>query len=159
MFQDAWNRAGRLPILWFREFHGSNMLQSFRGRSFVRMWGRFLSSKTKAALAGFSLRRSMSAFGTKRTSRSCVSHESILGRSMKWLAFSTNGFAFTGVLLALSYKARFGRSMKWLALSTNCLAFARLRHRGGDKARGDQSNKKYTRHRYLRSIPQTISWI
>ena len=60
---------------------------------------------------------------------------------MKWLAFSTNGFAFTGVLLALSYKARFGRSMKWLALSTNCLAFARLRHRGGDKARGDQSNK------------------
>ena len=60
---------------------------------------------------------------------------------MKWLTFSANGFAFTGVLLTLSYKARFGRSMKWLALSTNCLAFARLRHRGGDKARGDQSNK------------------
>ena len=60
---------------------------------------------------------------------------------MKWFALSTNRFAFAGLLLAFPYKAHFGRSMKWLALSTNCLAFARLRHRGGDKARGDQSNK------------------
>ena len=68
-------------------------------------------------------------------------HEAILGGSVKWFALSTNRFAFAGLLLAFPYKAHFGRSMKWLALSTNCLAFARLRHRGGDKARGDQSNK------------------
>jgi hypothetical protein len=41
---------------------------------------------------------------------------------VKWLALSTNRFAFAGLLLAFPYKARFGRPMKWLALSTNRLA-------------------------------------
>ena len=53
---------------------------------------------------------------------------------MKRLTFSTNRFAFAGLLFALSYEARFGRPMKWLALSTDRLAFAGLRHRAADKA-------------------------
>ena len=80
----------------------------------------------------------MSAYDPKRKLTllkliSCISHEAIFGCSVKWLALSTNCFAFAGILRALSYKARFGRSMKWLAFSTNRLAFAGLRHRAADK--------------------------
>jgi hypothetical protein len=61
-------------------------------------------------------------------------NEAILGRSVKWLAVSTNRFALASVLLALPYKAHFGRSMQWLTLRTDRFAFAGLRHRAADKA-------------------------
>ena len=68
---------------------------------------------------------------------------------MKGFALFANSLTFTGVPLALSYKARFGGPMKRLAFLAHRPAFTGLRHSRANSKRGNHSSKNNTLHSSL----------
>ena len=65
-------------------------------------------------------------------------HKTVLGRTVKRLAFRAHCFACAGVTLALLHKAHLSRAVKWLAVRAHGLAITRLGRSRTDREAGDR---------------------